>query len=112
MLGELRLDALALHIGRPTGLCEGSLHTLLQFIDRGSHRAHLRSLFTGSLQQAVAVLHSLVVTIDERGGGSIRDTHIRRNDLVLILGIADEIAHVVDNLHLGIGLGETRGELV
>ena len=110
--GILRLDALTVDIGRATSLHEGSLDGALEFLDGGSQRLYLRSLLTGSLQQAVTILDSLVVAVDEVGGGTIGETDVRGDDLILVLGVVDIFTQVVEHLDLGVGLGKTGRELV
>ena len=57
-------------------------------------------------------MHRLVVIVDELRGGSVGNTDIGRDNLVTVIGIIDILTHIVEHLHLGVGLRETGRELI
>ena len=112
VFAELRGDALTVDVGRAAGLQQGGLDARLQTLDGLGERLYLGRRLTGSRQQTVTILHSLVVAGDELGGGPVGQTDVGGDNLILILRIVDVFTQIVEHLDLGVGLGEACRELV
>ena len=106
VLRVLVLHTLALNLSRTAGLRQGIDDRHLQLVQRAGQCQHLRCMRTGSLQIAVAVLHSLVIACNQCCRSLIRHTHVRGDDAILVGRVVHILAQVVQQLDLRAGLGQ------
>ena len=90
------------------GLCQGIDDRHLQLVQRAGQCQHLRCMRTGSLQIAVAVLHSLVIVCNQCCRSLIGHTHVRGDDAIQVGRIVHILAQVVQQLNLRTNLSQLR----